>query len=661
MPTTPLRYLCISLLLSLVIALVYIPGLKGPWLLDDEPNIFKNEQVQLSELTPGQLKIAATAPLASYSYARGLAYLSFALNYYFSGQEFSPYAFKLTNLIIHGINALLVYWIVFIICAAAQKPSRLNPHLLAGLIALCWACHPIQVSSVLYAVQRMTLVSGTSVLLGCLLFLRYRISPGYLTLDPRRTAGLITALGLCMIIGFHFKETAVLLPVYLLALELIVRPFHPSNIKLDRLLIVLTVVTGITALGYLMMTVGDIRSQYIYRNFTLEDRLLTQPRVLFWYLKLIWLPQLSDYSLFLDNYPLSHSLLQPATTLFSLLGWAALITVSLLSKMRWLLVACLVWYLGGHLMESTFLHLEIAFEHRNYLPALAPIALAIAGFSWLSNAIPSRSLIRYLPLALPLVLLPLLTTVRSTYWGDKVMFITQQVDNRPHSVRANGAAGLFYATRDPVLALEHFATAAKYNDEAILPVVSQYSILMTAYNLYDRAEQADPTRKFDVTAGIREQWSKADLADEITRLEADIERRLAAYSISAQVMGSLEKITYCALAKRPACKDPALALKWVNIALNNEKKLKRHTPLLSFHKARLLAATGHQEEAVELMEKIINDFPDNDYYKIKLAELYDTLGMTDKFREILRPISLELIEKYIPASSMEYVRSILEQ
>ncbi len=79
------------------------------------------------------------------------------------------------------------------------------------------------------------------------------------------------------------------------------------------------------------------------------------------------------------------------------------------------------------------------------------------------------------------------------------------------------------------------------------------------------------------------------------------------------------------------------------------------------HKARLLAATGHQEEAVELMEKIINDFPDNDYYKIKLAELYDTLGMTDKFREILRPISLELIEKYIPASSMEYVRSILEQ
>ena len=115
MPTTSFRYLCISLLLSLVIALVYFPGLKGPWLLDDEPNIFKNEQVQLSALTPGQLKIAATAPLASYSHARGLAYLSFALNYYFSGQEFSPYAFKLTNLIIHGINGLLVYWIVFII------------------------------------------------------------------------------------------------------------------------------------------------------------------------------------------------------------------------------------------------------------------------------------------------------------------------------------------------------------------------------------------------------------------------------------------------------------------------------------------------------------------------------------------------------------------
>jgi hypothetical protein len=61
------------------------------------------------------------------------------------------------------------------------------------------------------------------------------------------------------------------------------------------------------------------------------------------------------------------------------------------------------------------------------------------------------------------------------------------------------------------------------------------------------------------------------------------------------------------------------------------------------------------------MEKTIDDFPNSDYYKIKLAELYDTLGMTEKFKETLRPISLELIEKYIPASSMDYVRSTLEQ
>ncbi len=87
------------------------PGLQGPFVFDDHPNIVANQLVAVDALDGESLRDAAFS-LGNGSYPdRGLARLSFALNYYFAGERFDRFAFKLTNLVIHVLNGLLVYWL----------------------------------------------------------------------------------------------------------------------------------------------------------------------------------------------------------------------------------------------------------------------------------------------------------------------------------------------------------------------------------------------------------------------------------------------------------------------------------------------------------------------------------------------------------------------
>jgi hypothetical protein len=88
---------------------VYAPGLKGPFVFDDYPNIVDNPLVAVDALDAANLRDAAFSLRNGPYPHRGLARLSFALNYYFAGGRFDAFAFKLTNVVIHVVNGLLVY------------------------------------------------------------------------------------------------------------------------------------------------------------------------------------------------------------------------------------------------------------------------------------------------------------------------------------------------------------------------------------------------------------------------------------------------------------------------------------------------------------------------------------------------------------------------
>ena len=73
------------------------------------------------------------------------------------------------------------------------------------------------------------------------------------------------------------------------------------------------------------------------------------------------------------------SLFPPWTTLPALASIPALLRLALVVRKKQPLVSLgVLWFFTGHLLESTILPLEIAHEHRNYLPLLG-IIIAMIG------------------------------------------------------------------------------------------------------------------------------------------------------------------------------------------------------------------------------------------------------------------------------------------
>ena len=106
------------------------------------------------------------------------------------------------------------------------------------------------------------------------------------------------------------------------------------------------------------------------REWTLSERLLTQPRALWDYLYRLAVPGISATGVFADGYKASSGLLTPPSTALAI---AALATVAVLAwrcrGSHLAFSAAVLFFLVGHAMESGILMLELYFEHRNYLPA----------------------------------------------------------------------------------------------------------------------------------------------------------------------------------------------------------------------------------------------------------------------------------------------------
>ena len=149
------------------------------------------------------------------------------------------------------------------------------------------------------------------------------------------------------------------------------------------LMTILIAFIGLTAVylyfrqgGHLFSFLGG----YQKRVFTLEQRLLTEPRVIWFYLSLLFYPIPSRLSL-VHDFAISQSLLEPVTTLISVLAIVALLLGATVYARRWPLIAfCVIFFFLNHLIESTILPLELVFEHRNYIPSMLlflPLAILL--------------------------------------------------------------------------------------------------------------------------------------------------------------------------------------------------------------------------------------------------------------------------------------------
>lgn len=418
----------------------YLPGLTGHFIFDDGINIRINPFLKIDRLDISTLWQAASSGGIS-PLGRPISMASFAINYYFFGM--SPYYFKATNLAIHLVNGLLVFVLVKLLLGLhlrVRAAADDNLAAWAGIaVAAIWLLHPFNLTGVLYVVQRMTSLASLFTLAGMALYAygRTRLLDG----KPCGFSLIAAALLVFTPLAALCKESGVLLPLLILVCEVtLLRWSTPDRGSRNGLAAMVGLsVAGPLLLGlyYVSQSPGTILGGYAWRDFSLAERLLTEARVLWFYLHMIVLPSLGEMGLHHDDILISRSLLSPWTTLPAIVGLLALaVGAFMLRHKQPLITFGIAFFFAGHVMESTIIPLELAFEHRNYLPMMG-ILLPLAYYALSARLHLPSARARRVTFVLLLVLFGGLTAARAQQWGNTLMMRTLEVERHPLSVRAH--------------------------------------------------------------------------------------------------------------------------------------------------------------------------------------------------------------------------------
>ncbi len=354
-------------LLSFFIVIIYSNTLNVPFILDDRHNILERKNLHLTKISIDNLTDTFfNGDGVKKKIYRPLSSLSLALNYYFG--RFNVTGYHAVNIFIHIVTSAVLFNILTLLLKA-KKYNLDSPKIIsiAGLTTILWASHPIQTQTVTYIVQRMASLSAMFYLIGIWWYLKFRNSDFF----PKSCFWGI--LSLCSFIcALLSKENAVIFPFGILLIELFfLDGFKKVKKKPLKSIFTLSLILVIPLSFFLYSTNWtDILSGYDYRPFTLKQRLLTEPRILFFYISQLLYPIPERFSIS-HSFLLSNSFFSPLSTVYSITGilFFPFIALQLRQKIPLIGFPILFFFLH-HIVESTIIPLELVFEHRNYLPSV---------------------------------------------------------------------------------------------------------------------------------------------------------------------------------------------------------------------------------------------------------------------------------------------------
>jgi tetratricopeptide (TPR) repeat protein len=426
---------------------------------------------------------------------RPLAYISFALNYYFGGYEVSGY--HAVNTVIHVINGILVYFLSFFILrqlpgvdGRRSTGGRLpQVPLMAGLAALIFTVHPLQTQSVTYVVQRM---NGMAVMFYLLSFLLYILGRS----AKKRQWLLFSASLVSWGLALGSKEIAATLPLVIMLYEW----YFIRDLRMDWLRRNLKYAIGVLVLLLILaflFTGGDplerIPDTYARRDFSITERLLTQFRVVVFYISLVLFPLPARQNL-IHQFPVSTSMFSPATTFWSFAVIVALICLAVwLAKRQRLVSFCILWFLLNLAIESSVIGLEIIYEHRLYLPMFGAALLAVY---LIFNGLPGRQRVAGAVSLAAILMLGTAAFTRNGIWRDEMTLWSDVVSKNPTSLRAQNDLGLALKEQGRTEeAIRHFENALEINPDYMRARYNLGNVMMESGNLSEAIDHYNEALK----------------------------------------------------------------------------------------------------------------------------------------------------------------------
>ena len=463
---------------------------------------------------------------------------------------------------------------------------------------------------VLFIVQRMESLSHTFVFAGLWLYVSGR---------REQLAGtvcwgkVLTSLILFPVLGLLSKESAVLLPLYSFCLELFVFGFRTGDPRREpRILWLYGLVLFLPALlgGYWMLSRALAPGSFGSRDFSLIERLLTEPRVVLDYLRWTLLPNIGQLGLYHDDYPISRGLLQPPQTLLAIATLLVMPALAwLLRRRRPLTAIGLCWFLAAQVLTATFLPLELVFEHRNYFASLG-ICLMLVDLLVIAPTSKTRRRISAAATIALLFFYGFTTHLRAIEWSDPLRFAQTEAAKHPLSPRATYQLGQTYVilsqakpgtvmTQAAFAALEHARTVPR---SGILP--TQGLLLLSSRT----------------GATMNEDWWQ------------DIEGKLREQPIGPQELGAMAALTDCQIGGH--CRFPNAKLEALYVAALSQGP---HPEVFNLYGSFLLNLRGNTTIAERMWRESVRLSPTNLQYRINLTRLLVATGKYGEARtEIAR-------------------------
>lgn len=353
--------------------------------------------------------------------------------------------------------------------------------------------------------------------------------------------------------------------------------------------------------------------------------MLTELRVLWFYLGQLLLPHPGRMALFHEFAPVSTALWQPWTTLLALLAWIAVGALAWLLRRKVPVFAFgLGWFLVGHLLESTIVPLDLVYEHRNYLPSLGPLAGVAAGLGGLSVREPASA--RALVIGACLILLSM-TAYRAWQWSDPYTHALLESRHHPHSYRPHYELGrlevLLYQETGDAAALEsarrRLNTAVRVGEDDFMPLIA----LVNSYPV----------------AG----------AEPPLRLRARLRRDLASHVLTAQRLNAVYLVGRCQHADGPCPLKPELVLDVAGALLENPGLTSAGRAMVLQQLANYYAlALADYPAAERVMAEVLELAPNNVHQRLgyvhillaqkKFAEARTQVAVLERRRSLWRQI-----------------------
>lgn len=452
-------------------AIFYANSFRGEFVFDDEMMISHSQRLADSSwkswLRPGPRVVGAA---------------TFGLNYQLGG--INTFGYHLVNLIIHLSAALVLYWLLW---RTFQSPRLTKRYAavaipLAGIIALVWALHPLQTQSVTYVVQRYESLMG--------LFFLSMIACLVRGSDSGKWGWYVASLGFCLL-GMGTKEVMAAAPIMALWYDRVFLPDSWRQLWRKRWGYYAFFLLAVAALAFFLAWQWNVISR---RGTLFSEQLsplayaMNQGPVILHYIRLAFWPQGQNLDYGWTPWENQVALYAADLAIVILLG----LTIWAIWK------APALGFLGGWFFiilapSSSFAPIiDLAFEHRMYLPLVTLATLAIVGgYELIIRFAPATQQIKIAAIAVVAIVLSLgiTTTLRNDVYDTPLSLWTDVMQKAPHHWRSYTNLGKYYAsTNDLAKATPLFTKAYQLNPTDHRTLTNYASILEAEQQDYRQAE-----------------------------------------------------------------------------------------------------------------------------------------------------------------------------